>query len=47
VVTRAEADARLYSGDRHLFADNSVSDYNPGAAAVLRQRALDLLARVG
>jgi hypothetical protein len=31
---------------RHLFADNSVSDYDPGAA-LLRQRALDLLARVG
>jgi hypothetical protein len=45
-VTRAKADARLYSGDRHLFADNSVADSDPGAAALLRQRALDLLARV-
>jgi len=24
-----------------------VSDYDPGAAALLKQRALDLLARVG
>jgi len=30
-----------------VIADNSVSDYDPGAAVLLRQRALDLLARVG
>ena len=41
------AELFLYSGDLHLFADNSVADYDPGAAALLRQRALDLLARVG
>ena len=40
------AELFLYPGDRHLFADNSVADYDPGAAALLRQRALDLLARV-
>ena len=40
------AELFLYPGDRHLFADNSVSDYDPSAAALLRQRALDLLARV-
>jgi dienelactone hydrolase len=41
------AELFLYPGNRHLFADNSVADYDPGAAALLRQRALDLLARVG
>jgi dienelactone hydrolase len=41
------AELFLYPGDRHLFADNSVADYDPGAAALLKQRALDLLARVG
>jgi dienelactone hydrolase len=40
------AELFLYPGNRHLFADNSVADYDPGAAALLRQRALDLLARV-
>jgi dienelactone hydrolase len=41
------AELFLYPGDGHLFADNSVADYDPGAAALLQQRALDLLARVG
>jgi dienelactone hydrolase len=41
------AELFIYPGDRHLFADNSVADYDPGAAALLKQRALDLLARVG
>ena len=41
------AELFLYPGDRHLFADNSVSDYDPSAAALLRQRALDPLEVVG
>jgi dienelactone hydrolase len=41
------AELFLYPGDRHLFADNSVADYDEEAAALLKQRALDLLARVG
>jgi dienelactone hydrolase len=45
--TVADAELFLYPGDGHLFAGNSVSDYDPGAAALLKQRALDLLARVG
>jgi dienelactone hydrolase len=40
------AELFLYPGDGHLFADNSVADYDPGAAALLEQRALDLLSRV-
>src|SRR5438094_4067512 len=31
--TIEEAELFLYPGDRHLFADNSVSDYDPSAAA--------------
>jgi dienelactone hydrolase len=46
VETVDGAELFLYPGGRHLFADNSVADYDPGAAALLRQRALDLLARV-
>jgi len=46
-LTIEGAELFLYPGDRRLFADNSVAGYDPGAAALLRQRALDLLARVG
>jgi dienelactone hydrolase len=40
------AELFLYPGDRHLFADNSVSDYEPESAALLNQRALSFLERV-
>jgi dienelactone hydrolase len=40
------AELFLYPGDRHLFADNSVSDYEPESAALLKQRALSFLERV-
>jgi dienelactone hydrolase len=40
------AELFLYSGDRHLFADNSVSDYDEEAATLLKQRALSFLGRV-
>jgi dienelactone hydrolase len=33
----------LYPGDRHLFADNSVSDYDPEAASLLMERVLSFL----
>jgi len=33
----------LYPGDRHLFADSSVADYDEGAATLLKQRTLGLL----
>jgi len=33
----------LYPGDRHLFADNSVADYDEAAAALLKQRTLRFL----
>jgi dienelactone hydrolase len=46
LAENAGAELFLYPGDGHLFADNSVADYDPGAAELLTQRALDLLARV-
>ena len=40
-VERAEL--FLYSGDRHLFADDSLPDYDEGAATLLKQRVLGFL----
>jgi dienelactone hydrolase len=42
-------DAELfeYPGSGHLFADASTRDYDAAAAGLLRERALELLARVG
>jgi dienelactone hydrolase len=40
------AELFLYPGDGHLFADNSVSDYDEGAATLLKQRVLSFLERV-
>jgi dienelactone hydrolase len=37
------AELFLYPGDRHLFADNSLSDYDDAAAALLRERVLAFL----
>lgn len=33
----------LYHGDQHLFADAGLPSYDANAAALLRQRVLDLL----
>jgi dienelactone hydrolase len=33
----------LYPGDRHLFADNSLAEYDESAATLLRQRVLSFL----
>jgi dienelactone hydrolase len=33
----------VYLGDRHLFADNSLPDYDESAATLLKQRALSFL----
>src|ERR1700674_4499545 len=33
----------LYPGDRHLFADSSLPDYDEGAAKLLKQRVLSFL----
>jgi len=37
------AELFLYSGDRHLFADNSLPDYDETAAELLEQRVLAFL----
>jgi len=41
------AELFLYPGDRHLFADNSLPDYDEGAAALLEERVLRFLEAVG
>ena len=37
------AELFLYPGDRHLFADTSLPDYDESAATLLEQRVLDFL----
>jgi dienelactone hydrolase len=37
------AELFLYPGDRHLFADNSLPDYDESAATLLMQRVLSFL----
>ena len=37
------AELYLYPGDRHLFADNSLPDFDEAAAALLEQRVLQFL----
>ena len=37
------AELFLYPGDRHLFADSSLPDYDESAATVLKQRVLSFL----
>jgi dienelactone hydrolase len=37
------AELFVYPGDKHLFADSSVADYEPEAAALLKQRAVGFL----
>lgn len=47
LVDEAEdAELFVYPGERHLFADGSLSSYDAEAAALLTQRVLDFLARV-
>ena len=46
VETADRAELFLYPGDRHLFADNSLPDYDASAATLLRQRALTFLENV-
>jgi dienelactone hydrolase len=41
------AELFLYPGDGHLFADSSLSDFDEEAAALLKERTLMFLERVG
>jgi dienelactone hydrolase len=43
VATIEGAELFLYPGDRHLFADSSLPDYDEGAARLLKQRVLSFL----
>ena len=48
LVDEAEnAELFLYPGDRHVFTDNSLSDFDREAAALLKRRALAFLEAVG
>ena len=40
------AELFLYPGDRHLFADSSLPDYDEGAATLVEQRVLGFLAHI-
>jgi dienelactone hydrolase len=44
--TIESAELFLYPGDRHLFADSSLPDYDESAATLVRRRVLDLLATI-
>ena len=37
----------LYPGDRHLFADSSLPEYDEGAATLAKQRVLEFLGKIG
>ncbi len=45
VDANAGAELFLYPGDGHLFADNSLADYDEAAAALLMKRVLTFLQR--
>jgi dienelactone hydrolase len=40
------AELFLYPGDRHLFTDNSLLDYDEGAAILVMKRVLEFLDRI-
>jgi dienelactone hydrolase len=46
VETTEGAELFLYPGDRHLFADSSLPDYDEAAATLLEQRVLSFLNNV-
>jgi dienelactone hydrolase len=45
-ATVDDSELFLYRGDRHLFADSSLADFDPVAAALLKERVLGFLARI-
>jgi dienelactone hydrolase len=46
VASSPHAELFLYSGDQHLFADNSLPSYDAAATAVLLQRVIEFLNQV-
>ena len=47
VEATEEAELFLYPGDGHLFADNSLPDYDENAATLLTERVLAFLKTAG
>ena len=47
VAAAADGELFVYPGDRHLFSDASLSSYDAGAAALLTERVLAFLQRLG
>ena len=47
VESTEDAELFLYPGDRHLFADSSLPDYEEAAATLLEQRVRRFLEEVG
>jgi dienelactone hydrolase len=45
-ATVESAELFLYPGDRHLFADNSLPDFDAGAADLLKKRVLSFLDQI-
>jgi dienelactone hydrolase len=46
-ATVDSAELFVYPGDRHLFADHSLPDYDEGAATLLQERVLGFLDDIG
>jgi dienelactone hydrolase len=46
-ATIESAELFLYPGDRHLFADSGLPDYDKSAATLLKQRVLGFLDSIG
>ncbi len=46
-ATVESAQLFLYPGDRHLFADSSLADYDDSAATLLKQRVIGFLDNIG
>ncbi len=46
VAEARNAELFLYPGDQHLFADSSLTSYDPDAATLLTRRALEFLAAI-
>ncbi len=42
-----EAELFLYPGDRHLFTDRSIGEFDEGAARLVTERVLAFLGRIG
>jgi dienelactone hydrolase len=46
-ATVAGAELHVHPGDRHLFTDASLPDHDEAAAALVRERVLAFLDRIG